>query len=109
MSKRIFTTAGVIQREKRTIAAGSGSTMPASSATSRTPAIRCASSPSPSATSTAPPGNTHAPPMNFCAGLRLTSSTSSPSAPPRSRITVAAWRGTVGSPPSRSSSPGPGR
>ena len=65
-------------------------TTPASSSTSRTPATRW-SSPA----STAPPGNTHAPPMKRCSGLRLTSSTSSVSAPPRSTITVAAWRGRV--------------
>ena len=48
--------------------------------------------------STAPPGNTHAPPMKREAGLRCTSSTSSRAALPRSRITVAAGRGTVTSP-----------
>ena len=58
--------------------------------------------------STAPPGKTQAPPMKRCAGLRLTSRTSSVSAPPRSTITVAAWRGVVAA-PVLSSSPGPGR
>ena len=105
MSKRIETIAGVIQREKRTSAPGSGSTIAASSSTSRTPAARCAASPVPSPASTAPPGNTQAPPMKRCAGLRLTSSTSSCSEPPRSTITVAAWRGLTGS-PALSSAPG---
>ena len=34
--------------------------------------------------------------MKRCSGLRCTSSTSSVSAPPRSTITVAAWRGVTG-------------
>ena len=42
VSKRIRICAGVIQRENRTSAAGSGSVSPASSATSRTAAARCA-------------------------------------------------------------------
>ena len=46
--------------------------------------------------------------MKRCAGLRLTSSTSSVCAPPRSTITVAASRGVVAA-PRLSSSPGPGR
>ena len=45
--------------------------------------------------------------MKRAFGVRCTSSTSSASAPPRSRITVAAWRGTVSS-PGLSSSPGAG-
>ena len=93
MSNRILTCGGVIQREKSSSAAGSGSSMPASSATSRTPATRWSSPPS-----TAPPGNTQAPPMKRASGLRRTSRTSSRSAPPRSTITVAAWRGSVTSP-----------
>src|SRR5688500_3693347 len=36
--------------------------------------------------------------MKRCSGLRLTSRTSSVSEPPRSTITVAAWRGLTGSP-----------
>ena len=90
MSKRIATISGVIQREKRTSASGSGRTTDASSCTSRTPAARCAASPVPSPASTAPPGKTQAPPMKRCSGLRLTSRTSSDSEPPRSTITVAA-------------------
>ena len=103
MSKRIRTSSGVIQRANFTSAPGSGSAIPTSSATSRTPATRWSSS-----GSTAPPGNTQAPPMKRCAGLRLASSTSSASSPPRSRITVAAWRGVVGE-PVLSVSPGAGR
>ena len=49
------------------------------------------------------------PPMNRAFGVRCTSSTSSVSAPPRRRITVAAWRGTVSPPSLRSSSPNAGR
>ena len=41
-------------------------------------------------------------------GVRLTSRTSSSSAPPRSKITVAAWRGRTGW-PGLYCSPGPGR
>ena len=36
--------------------------------------------------------------MNRAAGLRRSSSTSSASAPPRTTMTVAAWRGSVGGP-----------
>ena len=43
--------------------------------------------------------------MKRALGVRWSSSTSSASAPPRSTITVAAWRGTVGS-PGLNSSPG---
>ena len=64
MSKRIETSGGVIQRANATSAAGSGSVIATSSKTSRTAAARCATSPSPSCASTAPPGKTHAPPMN---------------------------------------------
>ena len=71
MSKRIFTSGGVIQRANGTSASGSGSAMPPPPATSRTPAARCAASPSPSSASTAPPGNTHAPPMNRAFGVAL--------------------------------------
>ena len=109
VSKRITTSAGVIQRENFTSASGSATTMPASSSSSRTAATRCAASPSPSLASTAPPGKTHTPPMKRACGVRLTSRTSSASAPPRSRMTVAAWRGTVSSPVRLSSSPGGGR
>ena len=77
MSKRICTSAGVIQRENFTSSAGVSSMIAASSLSSRTAATRCAASPSPSSASTAPPGNTHTPPMNRALGVRLTSSTSS--------------------------------
>ena len=43
--------------------------------------------------------------MKRALGVRWSSRTSSASAPPRSTITVAAWRGTVGS-PGLNSSPG---
>ena len=97
MSKRIRTWAGVIQRENFTSAPGSSSSIAASSRSSRIAAARWAPSPSPSSASTAPPGNTHTPPMKRACGVRLTSSTSSCS-PPRSRITVAACRGGVAGP-----------
>ena len=90
VSKRIVTTAGVIQRENLISSDGSEISMLASSCSSRTAAARWASSPDPSTSSTAPPGNTHTPPMNLAFGVRRTSSTSSISAPPRSRITLAA-------------------
>ena len=98
VSKRISTTAGVIQRENPTSSEGSSMSMLASSRSSRTAAARWASSPAPSTVSTAPPGNTHTPPMNLAFGVRRTSSTSSASAPPRSTITLAAWRGRAGAP-----------
>ena len=109
MSKRIVISGGVIQREKRTSPAGSATAMPASSRSSRTAARRCAASPSPSPASTAPPGKTHTPAMKRARSVRRTSSTSSDRVPPRSRMIVAAWRGTVGSPPMLSSSSGGGR
>ena len=107
MSKRIFTSAGVIQRLHGTRSSGAASVTAASSSSSRSAAARLATSPSPSVVSTAPPGKTHAPPMNREAGLRLMSRTSSFSAPPRSSRTVAAGLGLVTS-PVFSSSPGPG-
>ena len=61
--------------------------MPASSATSRTAAVRWVS------TRPRPPGN-QAPPMNFAFGVRWTSSTPGRE-PPRTTITVAG-RGLVG-------------
>ena len=114
MSKRIAICAGVIQRLNGISAAGSGSARPASSATSRIAAARWAASApgpaaaAPSAGSTAPPGKTQAPPMKRAAGFRRSSRTSSAASPPRSTITVAAWRGSTGG-PSVSSSPGAGR
>src|SRR3954452_17079074 len=57
---------------------------------------------------TAPPGNTHAPPMKRASGLRRTSSTSGPSGASRRTITDAAGRAGV-SGPSFSSSPEAGR
>ncbi len=77
--------------------------MPASSSSSR----RAVRSSSPSSFEVDPPGNTHAPPMNFCSGLRCTSSTSGPSEESRSRISEAASRASVTS-PVFSSSPGGG-
>jgi len=70
----------------------------ASSSSSRTAACRWAASPSPSWASTAPPGKTQTPAMKRAAWVRRTRSTSSASVPPRSRTTVAAWRGTTSSP-----------
>jgi rubredoxin len=108
VSKRIDTSSGVIQREKSASAAGSSTAMPASSCSSRTAAARCGASFSASVASTAPPGNTHTPPMKRAFGVRLTSRISRASAPPRRRITPAAWRGATTSPLSFSVSPGGG-
>ena len=69
MSKRIGTTLGVIQREYATSSAA-GTSIPASSASSLTAAARCASSPSPSPESTAPPGKTQTPGMKRASGFR---------------------------------------
>ena len=93
MSKRIVTSGGVIQRANGTSAAGSGSVIADLLLDLAHAAARWAASPSPSCASTAPPGNTHAPPMKRAFGVRWTSRTSSRSAPPRSTMTVAAWRG----------------
>ena len=57
---------------------------------------------------TAPPGNTHAPPMKRALGVRWASSTSSRSAPPRTTRTVAACRGVVATPLSLRIVPGSG-
>ena len=90
MSKRILAWAGVIQRENGVRTSGPVDPDPASSWSSRSAAARSAVLALALAGSTAPPGNTQAPPMNRDSGLRRTSSTSSSAAPPRSRITVAA-------------------
>ena len=72
-----------------------GRATPASSRSSRTAAARCARSSSPSACSTAPPGNTHTPPMKRALGLRLTSSSSRPSLV--RRAAGSRWRPGAGS------------
>ena len=91
-----MTSGGVIQRANATSAAGIGQRDPdlLLDLAHRGRAVRA--SPSPSWASTAPPGNTHAPPMNRAFGVRWTSSTSSRSAPPRRTTTVAACRGVGG-------------
>ena len=70
MSKRIGTIRGVIQREYAT-SSSSPISIDASSASSLTAHARKPASPSPSASSTAPPGKTHTPGMNRASGFRL--------------------------------------
>ena len=98
MSKRIATSRGVIQREKRDERAGSGSAIAASSSTSRTPAARCAASPSPSCgvdrAAREHPGAAH----EALRRVALDEQHLEPLRPPRSTITVAACRGVSGSP-----------
>ena len=69
--------------------------MPASSSSSR----HAVAAWSASSACMAPPGNTHAPPMKRCSGLRLHEQhLAAPSAASRSRISEAAWRASVTSP-----------
>ena len=76
-SKRLETTSGVIQRENSTNSSSPASSIPASSASSRTAQALYPASSSPSSGSTAPPGNTHTPGMNLALSARFSSSTSS--------------------------------
>ena len=94
VSKRITTSAGVIQRDQWTTGWPAGRRTPASSSSSRTAAAAWSAS----SEWTAPPGNTQAPPMKRCSGFRCTSSTSGPSAVSRRTTIDAAWRGSVTSP-----------
>ena len=67
VSKRTFTSSGVIQRENGTSSTSAGSAIPASSSSSRTAVAAWSAS---SSACVAPPGKTQAPPMKRCSGLR---------------------------------------
>ena len=101
-SKRRETISGVTQRQKGTSSSSAGSSIPASSRSSRMAQARKPSGPSPSAGSTEPPGKTQAPGMKAAFSVRFSSRTSSARwacLPPRRRSTTeAAGRGVAGVP-----------
>ena len=106
VSKRILTSAGVIQRENGMSSAGSGERDPGllrELAHGRRAQAR--PRPRPRRRSTAPPGKTQAPPMKRASGCAGRAAPRARPRRPASRITVAAGRGTVSS-PGFSSSPG---